>query len=150
MAQVFVCLTVCTQFAAPALNHIARAPPSLASKVILCVAHTISKAWCLLLFCCFIIVIVFVQGAAGPNSTTCQIEFNSLTCAGSCACAPPPPPPAPPIAAAPGCGFNTRLFSQQRGPPTGCTCCDAGFDYQDSCATQVISPQTLIHVTYRA
>lgn len=87
-----------------------------------------------------VIIIVFVQGAAGPNSTTCQIEFNALTCAGSCACA--PPPPAPPIAAAPGCGYNASLFSQQSIPPTGCTCCDAGFDYQDSCATQVSTPFT--------
>lgn len=77
------------------------------------------------------------NGAAGPNSTTCQNEFDVLTCAGSCACAPPPPPPAPPIAAAPGCGYNTSLFSQQSVPAIGCTCCDAGFDYQDSCATQL-------------
>ena len=78
------------------------------------------------------------QGATGPLSATCQKDFNLHSCAGSCMCGPPPPPPAPPIAAAPGCGYNTSMFSQQSVPGAGCTCCDAGFDYQDSCATQVL------------
>ncbi len=147
MAQVHVCLTVCIQLAAALSYHIARAP----SRCQHTMAYIITgkRGACM---CCTHNHqgILFVQGAAGPNSTTCQIEFNVLTCAGSCACAPPPPPPAPPIAAAPGCGYNTSLFSQQSVPPTGCTCCDAGFDYQDSCATQVITPQTLIHITDRA
>lgn len=78
-----------------------------------------------------------VKGATGPESATCQKDFNLLICPGSCVCGLPPPPPAPFVAAAPGCGYNTSLFSQQNVPGTGCTCCDAGFDYQESCATQV-------------
>ncbi len=58
----------------------------------------------------------YLQGATGPTSATCQKEFNLITCAGSCACGLPPPPPGPPIAAAPGCGYNTSLFSQQSMP----------------------------------
>lgn len=77
------------------------------------------------------------DGATGPLSATCQKDFNLLICAGSCMCGLPPPPPAPFVAAAPGCGYNTSLFSQQSVPGTGCTCCDAGFDYEESCATQL-------------
>ena len=83
--------------------------------------------------------LVHVQGATGPTSATCQKDFNLHTCAGSCICGLPPPPPAPPIAPAPGCGYNTGLFSQQQQPATGCTCCDAGFPFNNSCATQVSS-----------
>ena len=147
MAQARVCLTVCIHLAAPASYHIARAPSGCQHPM----AHNnIGKQSESM--CCTNNHqgVVFVQGAAGPNSTTCQDEFDALTCAGSCACGPPPPPPAPPIAAAPGCGYNSSLFSQQSVPPPGCTCCDAGFDYQDSCATQVTSPQTLAHITDRA
>lgn len=86
-----------------------------------------------------------MQGATGPLSATCQKDFNLLICAGSCMCGLPPPPPAPFVAAAPGCGYNTSLFSQQSVPGTGCTCCDAGFDYEESCATQVDTADCLVH-----
>lgn len=75
------------------------------------------------------------QGDNGTDSATCQNSFNLLTCAASCMCGLPAPPFR--ASSAPGCGYNTSLFSQQSRPGPGCSCCDAGFDYEDSCAAQV-------------